>query len=679
MKRHKNRIDAGIILGVMILMSAAPAIAEDITLHTEYYTYQAGSIANIPWTYNGSFEPNVTVELLKDGTLIGTIASDAYIGDILWYNNDIPYGEGNRNWWNISVSIEPGMYQLKITGHNLSGLEITDTNDIEITAGTTENCRSCHGGPASESHPHPAATIHHVMVTDGRTQLGCSDCHPVFSGQSQFYVEDDCLNCHNGTAFWANPIVDPGPPHLNPIPVPPVINSVILSDNTPNTGDLILVTVNATDDVSVTSVVANGVSLNQSNDIWTGSITAIEGTHSVNVSASDGAGVVWNNSTSYTAIVPSMAEDIILLIPGTLPASSIVPIRWSYSGFFEPNVTVELFKDGILNRTIVSDTYIGDILYYDGGIPYGEGQYIYWAVPLSLNGTYVFKITGNTTSGLQVTNTSDIEITAATAEYCRACHPDGGDRMHALVNNGAINPITDTPFSCPDCHPVQNWEMLIERNCLNCHNGTAFWANPLVINPGEPHTEPIVFPPQNTPPSINSVTLSTNTPNTGDLIQVTVNATETDNDAVYSVKANDVPLTKQSDDIWSGNITAIEGTHLVNVTAADTSGHRTWDESTSYNATTPNIIVTSPRTGDNWIRGTTHTITWIYTGNLGSSATVELLEQEVDKTWTNVSQANGVGSLEWAIPSRFDVSTYHIRVSAGGYSNTTGNFNIVKR
>jgi hypothetical protein len=367
-----------------------------------------------------------------------------------------------------------------------------------------------------------------------------------------------------------------------------------------------------------------------------------------------------------------MAEEpSISLANQSLPAGSLDYISWYYTGdnVFEPNVTLELFKDGIFNRTIVSDTYIGDYCYCYP-VPGGHNNYA-WAIPLSLEtGLYQIKITGRTTSGLEVTNTSDLEITTPTANGCKLCHPDPTNIHHNLIGG---NDIMGTPLGCPDCHPVLDWSNpvgLIDRNCLNCHNGTAFWANPIVIVPGEPHLDE--------PPLINNITLSTNTPNTGDLISVTVNAI--DDGFVTSVMANDVPLTKQRYYYWTGSITVIEGTHSVNVSAIDNAGHVTWDNSTSYTATTPNIIVTSPMTGDNWVRGTTQIIRWTYTRDLGSSATVELLEQgRVDQTWNNVPQANGVGSLEWAIPSLFEVSTYQVRVSAGGYSNTTSDFNIVKR
>lgn len=448
-----------------------------------------------------------------------------------------------------------------------------------------------------------------------------------------------------------------------------------MSGNTPNIGENILVTVNATDDALITSVIANGVSLTkESDDIWTGNIVAIEGTHSVNVSASDVAGhVTWDNSTSYTA-APDMVESISLVSQVPIPAGSLHYIGWDYSGdnVFEPNVTLELFKDGIFNRTIVSDTYIGDYCYCYP-VPGGHNNYA-WAIPLSIEtGTYQIKIIGRTTTGIELTNTTDLEITIPTADGCKLCHSDPMNTHHNLVGG---NDIVGTPYGCSDCHPMISTPdgpaVLYERNCLNCHNGTAFWANPIVIVPGEPHIDE--------PPVINSITLSTNTPIIGDLISVTVNTI--DDGYVTSVMANDVPLTKQGNFYtWNGSITAIEGTHSVNVSAIDNVGHITWDNSTSYTATTPpNIIVTSPMTGDNWIRGTAQIIRWTYTGDLGSSTTVELLEQgRLDQTWTNVPQANGVGSLDWAIPSQFEVSTYQVRVSAGGLSNTTGNFNIVKR
>ena len=171
--------------------------------------------------------------------------------------------------------------------------------------------------------------------------------------------------------------------------------SVSLNDNTPNTGDSILVTVDTTDNVGVSEVKANDVSLvHQSGNLWNGSITAVEGIHSVNVSAADAAGnVAWDNDTSYTATTP------------------------------------------------------------------------------------------------------DTEL-----------------------------------------------------------------------------------------PVIPSVSLNNSTPNTGDSILVTVDTT--DNVGVSEVKANDVSLVYQSGNLWSGIITAAEGTHAVNVSAVDAAVNTAWNNSTSYTAVT---------------------------------------------------------------------------------------------
>jgi len=107
----------------------------------------------------------------------------------------------------------------------------------------------------------------------------------------------------NVNATWKNHTATTAP---LPDTTAPVINSIILDDYTPSTSDPILVTVNATDNMGVTSVIADGVSLTRrTSEIWNGTITAIEGTHSVNVSAKDAAGnVAWNNATSYTATTP---------------------------------------------------------------------------------------------------------------------------------------------------------------------------------------------------------------------------------------------------------------------------------------------------------------------------------------------------------------------------------------
>ncbi|WP_187151893.1 right-handed parallel beta-helix repeat-containing protein [Methanosarcina siciliae] len=130
--------------------------------------------------------------------------------------------------------------------------------------------------------------------------------------------------------------------------VSPVIESVILSPTTTTIGSTINVTVNVTDNIGVSSVKANEIPLlNQGGNLWDGSITALEGTHSVNVSAMDEVGnIVWDNSTSYTAI---MSEN--------LPPSSITNLQ-STSESTRINWTWQNPPDPDFNHT---ETYLNNI------------------------------------------------------------------------------------------------------------------------------------------------------------------------------------------------------------------------------------------------------------------------------------------------------------------------------
>ncbi len=86
--------------------------------------------------------------------------------------------------------------------------------DTRVAFVSSVTCKGCHPSPQN---------IHHLMLPPGATPFGCLDCHPTmgtYPDQYQ-YIERDCQNCHNGTAFWANPAVNltklrpPGRPHHN--------------------------------------------------------------------------------------------------------------------------------------------------------------------------------------------------------------------------------------------------------------------------------------------------------------------------------------------------------------------------------------------------------------------------------------------------------------------------------
>ncbi|OPY37417.1 MAG: PKD domain protein [Methanoregula sp. PtaU1.Bin051] len=115
---------------------------------------------------------------------------------------------------------------------------------------------------------------------------------------------------------------------------PPVIFSVTLNTTAPHAGDPILVTVYADD---VTSVVADSTPLIYDNDdIWNGTITAIVGTHVVNISATkDGQDLTFNATQSYTAISDHYLNWTDMGIVYTAPAGSAYypSVIYSADGF----------------------------------------------------------------------------------------------------------------------------------------------------------------------------------------------------------------------------------------------------------------------------------------------------------------------------------------------------------
>jgi YD repeat-containing protein len=98
-----------------------------------------------------------------------------------------------------------------------------------------------------------------------------------------------------------------------------------------------------------------------------------------------------------------------------------------------------------------------------------------------------------------------------------------------------------------------------------------------------------------------------------------------------------------------------------------------------------NITVTSPNAGEQWPAGTTKTLRWTYSGNVGPSVRIELLKGGVlDRLITDgVSLGTGgVGTYNWQIPFEQTVGNdYKIKVTSmsnGALINTSSNnFDII--
>ncbi|WP_162013078.1 lectin like domain-containing protein [Methanosarcina acetivorans] len=260
--------------------------------------------------------------------------------------------------------------------------------------------------------------------------------------------------------------------------IDPVINSVSLNNSNPNAGDFILISVNATDNVAVTSVEADGNNLNNiSGNIWEGTISALSGTHFVNVSARDEAGnIAWNNSTSYTATE---------IIPDT--------------------------QDPVINSVSLNNSNPN------------AGDFIL----------------------ISVNATDNVAVTSVEAD---------GNNLNNISGNiweGTISALSGTHFV--------NVSARDEAGNVAWNNSTSYTATEIT-----PDTEPPVIQ------SVSSYPVNT----TGDsVINVTVNVT--DNIGVVNVTVDDVQLTKNGN-LWEGSIQAPSdvGEYSIPVVALDAAGNK---------------------------------------------------------------------------------------------------------
>jgi hypothetical protein len=95
------------------------------------------------------------------------------------------------------------------------------------------------------------------------------------------------------------------------------------------------------------------------------------------------------------------------------------------------------------------------------------------------------------------------------------------------------------------------------------------------------------------------------------------------------------------------------------------------------NPTQASIVVTSPKAGDSWQRGTTHQVTWTSTGAVGPNVKIELWQGST-LAGTAAPSTENDGSYLWTISSTRAPGTYWIKVTSltTGISGKSGDFTI---
>ncbi|AKB24394.1 hypothetical protein MSMTP_0925 [Methanosarcina sp. MTP4] len=360
----------------------------------------------------------------------------------------------------------------------------------------------------------------------------------------------------------------------------PAILSVALNDSTPTTGEPIKVSVNAADNVKVINVEASGTPLEfVSGDLWEGSITAVEGAHFLNVSAVDGTGnKAWDNSTSYTATTPDTEAPNI----NTVTLNNTNPVTGEYIQItvnVTDNIGVTSVKADSRALTRQNDTI------WEGNITSVEGTHYVNVSAIDDAGNVAWD---NSTS--YTAKTPDTEAPEISSVILDDYTPNTGDLITVSVeatDNFGVTVVeaSGVPLAFVSGNLWKGNITVVEGiHSVNVSVvdavGNIAWDNSTSYTATTPDTEA---------PVIISVLLSDYTPDTGDLITVSVEAT--DNFGVTGVKGSSTPLAFVSGNFWEGNITVVEGIHSVNVSVVDAAGNIAWDNSTSYTATTPGTDV----------------------------------------------------------------------------------------
>ncbi|MBW6519018.1 MAG: hypothetical protein K0A89_11030, partial [ANME-2 cluster archaeon] len=134
----------------------------------------------------------------------------------------------------------------------------------------------------------------------------------------------------------------------------PSIESVVLDVSTTIANATIHITVNAADDVGVVSVTADGASLMQSGNNWSGALkvptTAAPGTYSIAIQASDTAGNVAESTAPYTVVTPQGGVGVDLIPTDTTVDSGTsvtIIVKVTNTENFDDTFNIELTYDNI--------------------------------------------------------------------------------------------------------------------------------------------------------------------------------------------------------------------------------------------------------------------------------------------------------------------------------------------
>jgi CSLREA domain-containing protein len=579
-------------------ISEASSIA--VTAPNGGESWQQGTSQTITWDSNGDPGANVNIELYKNGVLNRTIASSTA-------------NDGTHSWPVPADQTLGSDYKVKITSSTNSSYSDWSDNSFSITAAPSITVTAPNGGESWQqgtsqtitwdSSGNPGANVNIELYKNGVLNRTIASS-----------------TANDGTQSW-------------PVPADQTLGSDYK--------------------VKITSTT------NSSYSDWSDNSFSITPAPSITVSAPNG-GESWQQGTSQT-------------------------ITWDSSGNPGANVNVELYKNGVLNRTIASSTA-------------NDGTHS-WPVPAdqTLGSDYKVKITSTTNSSYSDWSDNSFSITAAPSITVSA--PNGGESWQQGTSQTITWDSNGDPGANVNIELYKNGVLNRTIASSTANDGTHSWPVPADQTLGSDYKVKITSSTNSSYSDWSdnnfSITaapsITVTAPNGGESWQQGTSQTITW-DSSGNPGAN-VSIELYKNGVWNRTIassTANDGTHSwpiaadqtlgsdyrIKITSTNNTSYSDWSDNNFSIMAAPSITVTAPNGGESWQQGTSQTITWDSSGDAGANVSIELHKGGVLNRTIASSTAND-GTHLWLIPADQTLgSDYKVKITSttnSSYSDWSDN------
>lgn len=675
-----------------------------------------GSESTIEWSYTGDPGDTVKIELLKNGSVFRNVSSGTGAGD---------GGKGSYKW-SIPKDIPPGNYKLRISG---SSSTTSDTSDGEFSitagkltlispngreswqAGSTQTIRwNYAGNPGSIVKIHLCQYDIYLQTIAENVPIGASGngsytwtipldlsnrsalTIKIYSSDNQVYDTSDAQFMISSPAPVLTLTSPNGGETLEAGATIPITWSFVGSPGQKIKIDLFK------QDQFYKSIAVNVPTINGSynwkipHDIVQGSDYKIRITSASNSTYTDASETNFKiKASKITVLAPNGGENIVTGNP--------CEIRWNCSGCVGDKVKILLYKGTTLSKTIASSVPIGTG---------GNGSYT-WTIPASQTAAndYRVRIVSATDAAMFDESDSDFSISKP---GITVVSPNGGESVQAGSTLLIRWNYGGNPGSAVKLHLYKGSNLA--RTITNSTpvgangQGSYSWDIPIDLVAGNNYKIKVT---STTSSSINdlsdNVFTVTSSPNATALTMVSPNGGESiasestvrikwsyagnpgtavklqlykGSSMVKTISSN-VPIGVNGEGYYDWTVPADMtpgDTYKIKVTSVTSSSTNDSSDNSFTIVASPNsanITVITPNGGESWNRGSTQTITWRYTGNVGTTVKVLLYKGTTFcRTITSSVSvgSNGTGSYTWTIPANQSIGENCIIKVVSNYKST---------